>query len=261
VIPLAELKRLAARNRVPLGTVEKDYCLCWFLYGVSQTRQNLIFKGGTALRKIYFPGWRFSEDLDFSARETMNRKEIKSLLESINEKASKSGIVFEIKSIHVNPEYCMGKVHYTGPLQTKNSFKLDVSMNEFLLDGYPSRSVQWEYSDKEKVKVRVYSLEEILAEKLRSLLQRGKSRDYYDVWVLLKSHQKKIDMKTTRDIFQKKCEHFSISFEGVNDFFDADRLEKTERFWERGLAHQIDELPDFYNVITECMRLLKAVFE
>jgi len=110
VIPLAEIKRLAARNRVPLGTVERDYVICWFLHGLSQTTQNLIFKGGTALRKIYFPGWRFSEDLDFSAREAMDLEEIKSLLVSVNKKASEGGVVFEIKSVHVNPEYCMAKI-------------------------------------------------------------------------------------------------------------------------------------------------------
>jgi hypothetical protein len=258
MIPLAEIKRHAARDRVPLGTIERDYVICWFLYGVSQTTQNLIFKGGTALRKIYFPDWRFSEDLDFSSRETMDRKEIKSLLESINEKASESGIVFDIKSLHVNPEYCMGKVYYTGPLQTKNSFKLDISMNEFLHEKYPSRKILWGYSDQERVKIPVYSLEETLAEKLRSLLQRGKSRDYYDVWVLLKYHRKKIDINVAKEIFEKKREHFSIPFKGVDDFFDADKLAETKRFWERGLAHQIAELADFDTVIKECRSLLEA---
>ncbi|MBU2559310.1 nucleotidyl transferase AbiEii/AbiGii toxin family protein [archaeon] len=261
MIPLAEIKRLAAGERIPLGTVERDYVICWFLYGVSKiATQDLIFKGGTALRKTYFPLWRFSEDLDFSSRKTMEEEEIESLLKSVNEKALKGGIVFDIKSLHVNPEYCMGKIYYTGPLQTKNSFKLDISMNEFLHERYLSREVLWEYSDKEKVGILVYSLEEILAEKLRSLLQRGKSRDYYDIWTLLGAHRKDINMKTTRQIFKKKCRHLSVPFNGVDDFFDADALAETERFWERGLAHQIDELPGFDTVIGECKSLVEIVF-
>ncbi len=260
MIPLSEIKRLAAKNKVPLGTVERDYVTCWFLYGISQiAKESLVFKGGTALRKIYFPGWRFSEDLDFSSRKTMDEVEIESLLESINERASKSGIIFEIKSIHLNPEYCMGKVYYTGPLQTKNSFKLDISMNELLLEKYDLHRVLWEYSDGESVEIPVYSLEEIMAEKLRSLLQRGKSRDYHDIWVLLKFHGKKIDMKAAREIFHKKCEHLSISFKSIDDFFDADTLAETKKFWEKGLAHQVDELPEFERVIDDCRSLLKAV--
>lgn len=260
MIPLGELKRLAAKNRIPLGTVERDYVICWFLYGVSRITRNLISKGGTVLRKIYFPEWRFSEDLDFSAREPMGRREIKSLLKSVNEKASKSGIIFEIKSLHVNPEYCMAKIYYIGPLQTKNSFKLDISMNEFLLDEYPSRRILWEYSDRERVKIPVYSLEEILAEKLRSLLQRGKSRDYYDVWVLLKFHGEKIDIKTVREIFNKKVAHFALSFRSMDDFFDKDKLAETEKFWKKGLAHQIDKLADFDTAIKECRSLAKKIF-
>ena len=34
--------------------------------------------------------------------------------------------------------------------------------------------------------IDIYSPNEILVEKLRSILQRGKARDYYDVWRLLK---------------------------------------------------------------------------
>ncbi|HBY57294.1 MAG TPA: hypothetical protein DEG96_05475 [Candidatus Atribacteria bacterium] len=35
--------------------------------------ENLVFRGGTALKKIYFPEFRFSEDLDFVVD---NEKEI-----------------------------------------------------------------------------------------------------------------------------------------------------------------------------------------
>jgi len=34
--------------------------------------------------------------------------------------------------------------------------------------------------------IDIYSPNEILVEKLRNVLQRGKARDYYDVWRLLK---------------------------------------------------------------------------
>jgi hypothetical protein len=44
----------------------------------------------------------------------------------------------------------------------------------------------------------------------------------------------------------------------VDDFFDADKLAETKRFWERGLAHQIAELADFDTVIKECRSLLEA---
>jgi uncharacterized protein len=49
--------------------VEKDYVIGWVLKGISNNeylKQQLVFKGGTALRKMYFPDYRLSEDLDFT---------------------------------------------------------------------------------------------------------------------------------------------------------------------------------------------------
>ena len=49
--------------------VERDYVLSWVLkslYEIEPLRKCLVFKGGTALRKLYFPQTRFSVDLDFT---------------------------------------------------------------------------------------------------------------------------------------------------------------------------------------------------
>lgn len=35
-------------------------------------KNNSVFRGGTALKKIYFPDYRFSEDLDFLIEEKEN---------------------------------------------------------------------------------------------------------------------------------------------------------------------------------------------
>ena len=56
-------------QRIPEAVLERDYCLSWFLVGISQTRflqEILVFKGGTAIKKCYIPDYRFSEDLDFT---------------------------------------------------------------------------------------------------------------------------------------------------------------------------------------------------
>jgi predicted nucleotidyltransferase component of viral defense system len=55
-------------TRIPDTTLERDYCLAWFLVGLAQSplREQLAFKGGTLLRRCYFEDYRFSEDLDFT---------------------------------------------------------------------------------------------------------------------------------------------------------------------------------------------------
>jgi len=49
--------------------VERDYAQSYVLYGLGKTpelQDALVFKGGTALKKVHFGDYRFSEDLDFS---------------------------------------------------------------------------------------------------------------------------------------------------------------------------------------------------
>ncbi len=56
-----ELQRMAARAGVRVELQERDYALGWFLLGLAQTPalvRALVFKGGTALRKTYFPDYR-----------------------------------------------------------------------------------------------------------------------------------------------------------------------------------------------------------
>jgi predicted nucleotidyltransferase component of viral defense system len=53
-------------RRIPENVLERDYCIAWFLIGLSRSplREKIVFKGGTALRRCYFSEYRFSEDLD-----------------------------------------------------------------------------------------------------------------------------------------------------------------------------------------------------
>jgi predicted nucleotidyltransferase component of viral defense system len=71
MISKSDLRRLAKREKVALGTLEKDYVLTEVLKALSLVptlNELLVFKGGTALRKIYFTHWRYSEDLDFTVK-------------------------------------------------------------------------------------------------------------------------------------------------------------------------------------------------
>jgi hypothetical protein len=65
MISRSELQRLANRENVALGTLEKDYLLTEALKALSRVislSDILVFKGGITLRKIYFTDWRYSED-------------------------------------------------------------------------------------------------------------------------------------------------------------------------------------------------------
>ena len=65
------IRNVARDQKVQQYIVEKDYTLSYLLAAIASTDglgENLVLKGGTALRKLYFSEYRFSEDLDYSTR-------------------------------------------------------------------------------------------------------------------------------------------------------------------------------------------------
>ena len=91
--------RLAAAGglRIREDVLERDYCLAWFLNALAESdlRPVLAFKRGTALKRSYFPDYRFSEDLDFTLREVLLFDDIRARLEHIYAMVlEQSGIAF-----------------------------------------------------------------------------------------------------------------------------------------------------------------------
>lgn len=68
MILAGEVSKIAHRLGLGDRTSEKDYVLTWVLLAIADSpmRDYLAFKGGTAIKKVYFPDYRFSEDLDFT---------------------------------------------------------------------------------------------------------------------------------------------------------------------------------------------------
>lgn len=111
--------------------------------------------------------------------------------------------------------------------------------------------------DYPKFKVRVYSLEDILAEKMRSIIQRTRIRDYYDVWRLLKV--RKFDNKKVKGLFLKKCESKEVQFTGVDQFFPEDIAQTLKPYIERGLTRLSREpLPPLETILKELKKSLSS---
>jgi len=245
LIDKRELLDKARERNLTLGIIEKDYVLGWMLIGLGKIK-GLTFKGGTALSKVYFPRlWRLSEDLDFVFEDDFNiiAGELAEIFDRI---WRSSGIKLRLKAQHSNPEYLQLKVQYDAVLG-KNWIKIDVT-REAPIDRILSRKLSQRYSDYPPFKVRVETLEEIGAEKIRSLVERKKCRDYYDVWQLTKLTMNKIRLKT---LLNKKFRYKGIEFKGLDDMFPSDLLEILERYWERELARLVYPVPEMKKVISD----------
>ena len=252
-----EIRRIARRKNLNVGLTEKDYVIEWLLKGIYESKigDSLIFKGGTAIKKVYFPKiWRFSHDLDFTALDNENiENQLKEIFNDIEEK---SLIKLEFKSFHATSGSIIANVQFSGPLNAKNRIRVDITLDEEVITDPVLKVIDSQYPDIGRYNIRVYSLEEILVEKMRSILQRGKSRDYYDVWMLLKVE--KFDLKEIRKLLTEKCQVKGIEFSSAL-IFNENKLNEAKRFWEVGLKDLVKELPDFNFVIDELKHRLRKL--
>lgn len=252
------LRRISRILGMPAGVAEKDYVISWLLremYEDTPLKDSLIFKGGTALRKVYFPEtWRLSHDLDFTALGDLSPDEINSgLREAFQASDLKCGLVLSFDSFYVTEGSIIARIQYMGPLLYKNQIKADVTLDEKLIFDPEWKVIRTIYPDLPDFGVKVYSLREILIEKIRSIIQRGKSRDYYDVWRLLTEND--FDMEDTRRLLIRKCEINKIEY-NPDLIFDDERLESAKKYWDKYLTSLTKELPEFDHMIFELKKQL-----
>ena len=258
----AELQRLAKRNRVALGVLEKDYVLTEVLKALSQVpvlNGILVFKGGTALRKAYFADWRYSEDLDFTVRQEMAKEELRQTLEAWYRQVQQtSQIQLTTKMLHKPDGYARVRIQFLGPLAYPGMIYMDLSFDEPLcLEPEYRRLLTAPFTD-EQLNVPVYPLEELLAEKMRSLLERGKSRDYYDVWRLLKGRPSQLNLGLLGTVLSEKLAHKHLSLHAMSEFLPRDSR-ALKRYWEEDLQQQLNQLPPLEEVLAELQDMLDKV--
>lgn len=197
-----EVVSIADNKNIKESIIDKDWVLGHFLnamFSFSDISKNFIFKGGTCLKKCYFEDYRFSEDLDFTlldksfvTDELLFKKIIK-----IAEHNSRAR--FHLKKIkpQLHNDILQGyeiTILYWGAYHKPNQailpvnrwqtkIKLDISFTEKVVLKPDLKNIFHSYPDSDivKNKVPVYPLNEITAEKLRSLLQRNRPRDIFDL--------------------------------------------------------------------------------
>lgn len=96
-------------------------------------------------------------------------------------------------------------------------------------------------------------LEEIIAEKLRAILQnikkhhergwsRSRARDYYDIWCILHKYGSNLNLGSIPNILQKKCIGKNVSYGGYEDFFNPIIIQQVKKDWNTWLAPLVPNL-------------------
>jgi len=258
VISRAELQRLARAGAVDERTQERDYVLTWLLAGMANNPLGLVFKGGTCLRRCYIAGYRYSEDLDFTLPTGATA------IDAVDAVGAwciwlgeKTGVRAEAIADVASPQR-RAWVSFQGPLaaQRDRAIKVDVATDETVIGSVVERPLLSEYSDLPTGSHRVpsYSLEDIWAEKTRSLMQRAEPRDLYDLASLAEMDGGLAER--ARALFEDKTRS-----KGLDPADLAARLSLREtsmqRRWVERLRDQVGAVPPFESTWRAVRRALR----
>ena len=231
----AQIQRMAQRNGVGMQVQERDYIqhlLLWLLYTRSQ---GLIFKGGTALRLAY-GGNRYSEDLDFNGPQDISL--LQSLWGRVVDGLEDFGIGAEMRNAWSSDVGYSFDVSFRGPLydgrnHSKGKVRVDVNRRPEEVESR-RELVTSEYDDVRPFVVTVLTLEHLLAEKVRAMVVRGKPRDLYDIWLLLRQ-----GVQPDGALIERKLALYDMSWEPE---LLGNALERVRADWQRDLRPLLPQL-------------------
>jgi predicted nucleotidyltransferase component of viral defense system len=250
MLNLAGLKRTASKDGIPQAIVEKDYALSIALNAIAASglAGHLIFKGGTALKKVYFSQARYSEDLDFTALN-LTREQILAGLRTILDDKDIEGVRFEKVEEARTPAGLKAAVRFTGPLGQPQRIRLDFSFRDNLA-AEPQRKPLLDTYGLSVHEILVLSLDELFAEKIHALLSRTAPRDLYDVWFLLGKNA-----AIKQNLVNKKFDYYDEKFD-----FDklSGKIKEFETSWNEDLRQFLREVPPFRRIADEVLKGLKA---
>lgn len=191
----AAMKKYAKQNNVSVTDMQQRYILDEFASKIADSpyRDYLILKGGFIVSNLLGIDSRTTKDIDLTFNSTIYSKDqIQDILIDIVNVSNDSFFKFEIESIdegQVDDGYngftvMLNAVHE----KTNLKMKLDISNNTLI---YP-RAIQFSFENKftgEEIGVMSYCVENIIAEKFETTLDRGeyntRMRDLFDIVMLM----------------------------------------------------------------------------
>jgi predicted nucleotidyltransferase component of viral defense system len=278
VISREEIDAKSAELGVDPSHVQQDYVAGWVLaglYGESPLGRQLVLKGGNALRKGYFGDTRFSEDLDFAITNRVNPAAFLDALNDVGRLAqARTGVQFHlehtaqigrerIKGAQTVYTFGMSFTDFYGCTETLPvSLHMDVTELTRLHLSPQSRSLIHPYSDHADctADLTVMHLDEVLADKLKCLLQRQSIRDLFDLsHSILFNDEIPIDRKNVVSTFLRKT-IFSPSPAAALNLLAAIPFEGMQVQWDDSIVCSRETRQDLTDTVTRWKDELRQLF-
>ena len=266
-----KLRNISKEKNVDFNTLLRFYMYDRFLERLSKSkyRDNFILKGGFYLSTLFGVENRATMDIDTAFRnESFNEETIIKMINEIvsieiddNAKLSYLGI----EPIRNEDEYGGFRVTIQVKYETmKQSFHIDIATG----DPITPKEIRYKYLPllgDYYVDLYAYNMETILAEKIETMLNRlelnGRTRDFYDIYLIYKKEWQNINKDHFRKAIDKtftKREYKGDPFEGLDIIRNSEILKERWNKYQRNFSYA--EGIEFEDIMN-CLEIMIEQFE
>jgi len=201
----AKIKNLALKNHVPAQAVLQNFMLERLLERISLSKYKdmVILKGGMLIAAMVGINSRTTMDMDATLRGyPLTEKAIQTALSEICAIPLGDEVILELD--HISPireddEYGGFRVAIIAKYESINTpLKIDITTGDIITP----EAIRYAFHsnfENNKIEVWAYNVETILAEKVETILRRSvlntRPRDFYDVYIIMKTQRRSINKK------------------------------------------------------------------
>ena len=204
----AKIKNLALKNHIPAQAVLQNFMLESLLERISLSKYKdmVILKGGMLIASMVGINSRTTMDMDATLRGyPLTEKAIQAALSEICAIPLGDEVTLEldhIAPIREDDEYGGFRVAIIAKYESINTpLKIDITTGDIITPEAIRYAFQSNFEDK-KIEVWAYNIETILAEKVETILRRSvlntRPRDFYDVYIIMKTQRRAINKNIFR---------------------------------------------------------------
>lgn len=203
----SRIKNLALKNKIPAQAVLQNFMLERLLERISVSKYKDIFilKGGMLIASMIGIGSRTTMDMDGTIQGyPLSDEAIQNTFMEICSISLNDGVNLTLNSItpiRDEDEYGGYRLMITAGYEGINTpLKVDITAGDIITPEAVRYTFHSSFEEK-RIEIWAYNIETILAEKIETILRRSvlntRPRDFYDVYILMKTHHRTID----KDVF------------------------------------------------------------
>ena len=214
----AIINNIAKENKISAQSVLQTYMLERFLerISISKYKDNFILKGGMLISAMLGIDSRTTMDMDTTIKGfKLTEENISNIINEICNIKIDDEVTFEVQKIElIREDDDYGGYRITFKANYMESMPVIMKIDITTGDKITYKEIKYSFDlmlEDRKIQIWSYNLETVIAEKFESIIKRGvlgtRIRDYYDVYMLLNTQAKNMNLNTLKDAIYFTAEH------------------------------------------------------